>query len=437
MRLFNLIVPLISLAGVAYGLPSTSPLAGRSLAPRGVGTLGEGAFAGSGADASRITALQLLLGVRGHAVAVDGVWGSETSGAVSAFQSGAGLDADGIPGPATLGALVDQIQQGDGGGIVSAAQTTLKTHGGPADLAVDGDFGPGTHAAAVALQGAYGLAQDGIIGHNSWTALFNEPLAAPPPPPPTPEDPKKPVPNAVTAGQARLLSDPEIIDLERKARYAASTAPAGTARLYRRVGGTWWNNLWILQKTPTEEHFPGSTGVRLHSGFYDDFVAMIKPIHAAVAKARVDGNTRILVVGHSQGGAVSTLMAASLQATFSDMTVFGASFSAPRQGNTKWADYVDRVLKDRAPHVINYNDAVPNLPMREGKLFGQTFEYTHPSHEVWITKEQQWIACNGRENTYCANSTMPKSFGPHGGPFGTVKGMGGCEASRGIARPSG
>lgn len=167
MRLLNHIVPLVSLASVACGLPSGSNPDKRALTPRGVGTLGEGAFAGSGADASRITALQLLLGVRAHPVAVDGVWGGETSGAVSTFQSGAGLDADGIPGPATLGALVDQIAQGASGGIVSAAQTTLKTHGGPADLAVDGDFGPGTHAAAVAMQAAYGLAQDGIIGRNS------------------------------------------------------------------------------------------------------------------------------------------------------------------------------------------------------------------------------------------------------------------------------
>lgn len=191
-------------------------------------------------------------------------------------------------------------------------------------------------------------------------------------------------------------------------------------------GGTWWNNLWLLQKTPTQDHFPGSSGVRLHSGFYDDFVAMIQPIRAAVTKAQGDGNSRVLVVGHSQGGAVSTLMAASLQGSHPGMTVFGASFSAPRQGNTKWADYVDRVLSDRAPHVINYNDAVPNLPMRAGELFWQKFEYTHPSHEVWITGDKQWIACKGRENTYCANSTMPKSFDSHGGPFGTVKGMRGC-----------
>lgn len=214
------------------------------LAKRSVGVLGAGAFAGSGADSARITALQQLLGAKGHPVGVDGVWGPETSGAVASFQSGAGLAADGIPGPATLGALVDQVQQGDKGGVVDAAQSALNGHG--AGITVDGDFGPATHTAAVNFQSGTGLGADGIIGVNTWTALFNggggggaggggdppgggggggnEPPAPPPPPGPETPPPNCPAPVSVPispgSGTTELFSSQKQ-KLVTMARYAS------------------------------------------------------------------------------------------------------------------------------------------------------------------------------------------------------------------------
>ncbi|EJT46244.1 peptidase M15B and M15C DD-carboxypeptidase VanY/endolysin [Trichosporon asahii var. asahii CBS 2479] len=81
---------------------------------RGVGGLDAGAFAGDGAGSRRITALQYLL-LDHQAVGVDGIWGPETSDAVQSFQSKSGLEADSIPGPATLGALASVVQQGSKG----------------------------------------------------------------------------------------------------------------------------------------------------------------------------------------------------------------------------------------------------------------------------------------------------------------------------------
>jgi len=53
----------------------------------------------------KVRAMQVRLGVHGHAVRADGVFGSVTDRAVRAFQRDAGLTVDGIVGPRTNAAL--------------------------------------------------------------------------------------------------------------------------------------------------------------------------------------------------------------------------------------------------------------------------------------------------------------------------------------------
>ena len=61
-----------------------------------------------------VLGLQNALNNRGQQVHVDGVFGSTTEDAVRQFQHDSGLDADGIVGPRTWGALcVQEVQRGD------------------------------------------------------------------------------------------------------------------------------------------------------------------------------------------------------------------------------------------------------------------------------------------------------------------------------------
>ena len=64
--------------------------------------------------------LQQLLRARGHAVAVDGIFGPRTEAAVKAFQQSRGLAADGIVGPQTWSRLVVQVKRGSTGDAVRA-----------------------------------------------------------------------------------------------------------------------------------------------------------------------------------------------------------------------------------------------------------------------------------------------------------------------------
>jgi predicted chitinase len=62
------------------------------------------------------------------------------------------------------------LRQGSKGDAVQAIQQRLSDLG--YSLSVDGNFGPGTAAAVVAFQKKNNLGSDGVVGPNTWVALF-------------------------------------------------------------------------------------------------------------------------------------------------------------------------------------------------------------------------------------------------------------------------
>lgn len=147
----------ILVAGVTPAL--TSPASAASAWPQRA----------QGSSGPEVTAIQHLLTARGHSTSADGQFGSGTAASVRAFQSGAGLAADGIVGSDTWSALVVQVSQGASGSAVRAAQVLLNKFG--SGLAVDGEFGAGTRSAVVSFQSGHGLTADGIVGPATWREL--------------------------------------------------------------------------------------------------------------------------------------------------------------------------------------------------------------------------------------------------------------------------
>lgn len=80
------------------------------------------------------------------------------------------------PPPAPKGITVQllQIQEGNTGEVVRAAQIMLNGRG-PYALATDGAFGPKTLAAVRAYQSATHLGVDGIVGVHTWGMLMGVP----------------------------------------------------------------------------------------------------------------------------------------------------------------------------------------------------------------------------------------------------------------------
>jgi peptidoglycan hydrolase-like protein with peptidoglycan-binding domain len=138
-----------------------------------------------------VTTLQSLLNAHGQSIAVDGDFGPATLAAVEAFQSAAGIGVDGQVGPQTKDALYGQIStyspaptpillnspacpttltQGEVDGCVTELQSELNLNG--ARLALDGQFGPATHAAVEQFQSADQLAVTGAVGPADKAALL-------------------------------------------------------------------------------------------------------------------------------------------------------------------------------------------------------------------------------------------------------------------------
>ena len=76
------------------------------------------------------------------------------------------------------------LRQGSQGPSVVHLQQLLTSHGFSPG-AIDGIFGPRTHAAVVAFQGSRGLVQDGVVGVKTWTALGVNCMTPQPSPCPT------------------------------------------------------------------------------------------------------------------------------------------------------------------------------------------------------------------------------------------------------------
>ncbi len=86
------------------------------------------------------------------------------------LQSYLGVTQDNIPGPITL-SKCPLIQYGSKGVIVGWVQKRLNYSGYSCGTA-DNDFGAKTKEAVIEFQKAKSLSVDGIIGKNTWKALF-------------------------------------------------------------------------------------------------------------------------------------------------------------------------------------------------------------------------------------------------------------------------
>lgn len=127
-----------------------------------------------GDEGEAVYTIQYLLGQHGYELNThDGIYGSETQSAIETFQDGQGLLVDGIVGPNTWRELIVNVLPDQAPWWATyAVQHNLK-HGHGYDIAVDGDYGPGTRGAIEDFQSVASITVDGLVGPETWQALVD------------------------------------------------------------------------------------------------------------------------------------------------------------------------------------------------------------------------------------------------------------------------
>lgn len=163
-------------AAAAFAVPATlslTPPADNAVAATATSAVDYPIVLKEGMRGKDVTALQLMLRYSSPDLKVDGVFGADTKAAVIAKQKAAGIAADGVAGDDTLNALMVKVRSGDRSLATAATQTLLNKHG--ASIEVDGVAGTATMGAIKEFQSKKGLQVDGVVGPNTWSALYGEP----------------------------------------------------------------------------------------------------------------------------------------------------------------------------------------------------------------------------------------------------------------------
>jgi len=162
----------------------------------------------------------------------------------------------------------------------------------------------------------------------------------------------------------------------------------------------WIDNLHVSQIQPYDD-----TSISVEKGFYNLFMNLkndiIKEINDVSTKYKTN---KLLITGHSLGGALSTLLAFDLlYVQNSNMAIQLITFGSPRVGNEDFVSTFNN-FNIYANRVTHYYDIVPHIPQ-------EFLKYRHVSQEIWYNEDNnQYKLCDDQDNTEdpsCSDSCSP------------------------------
>ncbi len=174
---------------------------------------------------------------------------------------------------------------------------------------------------------------------------------------------------------------------------------------------------------------------RVHEGFYELHRQMRSAAAALLAETMEQrheffpgqGPADLIVIGHSLGAAVATLMAAERaghREASGVQRVILVTFASPRVGDTVFAVYLDDVLGVEAVRVVNSADLVPDLPTAALQpsalyqhvgtpvLFTRQRGHVAANHAVWLYREAIQDAAERQDAVATPRGLHPTTPGP-------------------------
>lgn len=159
----------------------------------------------------------------------------------------------------------------------------------------------------------------------------------------------------------------------------------------------WIDNVQVRQESPYQD-----TEIGVEHGMYSLYASLRDNITVMLNHMVTKYNTkRLVVTGHSLGGALGTLTVFDMMYTNSPFMVTDLiTFGAPRVGNERFTQYFER-FELHVSRVTHYYDMVPHVP--------ETFlGYKHIRDEVWFNEPStSYIECSDGEDLNCSDSCSP------------------------------
>lgn len=140
-------------------------------------------------------------------------------------------------------------------------------------------------------------------------------------------------------------------------------------------GGNFKN--WLTNLVYYRVQYDSVPDTQVHSGFYSAYSSIsyyvIKALTDQLAK---HPGARLLVTGHSMGGALALFAALDIVKKLKPSNMELYTFGSPRVGNQAFTDFAMRTLPKTYQRVTHYTDMIVQVPTR-----GMGFN--HAGNEVW------------------------------------------------------
>jgi hypothetical protein len=105
----------------------------------------------------------------------------------------------------------------------------------------------------------------------------------------------------------------------------------------------------------------GCDGCKVHSGFLESFKGNQQAIDLELKNLKdLYPNSKLIITGHSYGGAVATIEASYLEKKGFDVSL--VTFGSPRVGNKEYAEFVNNAIKGQNLRVTYFEDPVISIP---------------------------------------------------------------------------
>jgi predicted lipase len=138
---------------------------------------------------------------------------------------------------------------------------------------------------------------------------------------------------------------------------------------------------WISNLNAARTTYAVCSGCQVHSGFNSAYNLVKNDLHSLVEQyTAMFRGSRIMVTGHSLGGALAILAASDF------ITLYGKvdevyTFGQPRVGNAAFGLWYQQKVP-QTYRLIHYADIVPHLPP-------SNLGFVHSNYQIWYTEDMQ------------------------------------------------